>query len=87
MGQFHIDFDMDGAVDDIYSIEAYFIAKKVYIDILESRNEHNEVIQDNHIRLKSVPTSCIKHTANKKIQHLLNYSNDYLMVIKLNLIY
>ena len=66
MGQFHIDFDMDGAVDDIYSIEAYVIAKKVYIDILESRNEHNEIIQDNHIRLKSVPTSCIKHTANKE---------------------
>jgi len=66
MGQFHIDFNMDGAVDDIYAIEAYFIAKKVYIDVLESRDKNNELIQDNHIRLKSVPTSCIKHTCNKE---------------------
>ena len=35
MGQFHIDFDMDGAVDDIYSIEAYFIAKKYILIFLK----------------------------------------------------
>jgi hypothetical protein len=64
MSQFHIDFDLAGACGDIYSIESYFLAKKVYIDILESVDKDNNTIQGNHIRLKSVPTSCIQHTAN-----------------------
>ena len=36
MLQFHIDFDLEGACGDIYSTESYFLAKKVYIDKLES---------------------------------------------------
>ena len=28
MGQFHIDFEMDGAVDDIYAVESYFLSKE-----------------------------------------------------------
>ena len=36
MLQFHIDFDLDDACGDIHSIELYFLAEKVYIDILES---------------------------------------------------
>ena len=65
MGQFHIDFDMDGAKDEIYSIESYFLAKKVYIDILESKDKENNIIRDSHIRLKSVPNSSICYEANK----------------------
>jgi hypothetical protein len=34
------------------------------IDILESVDKDGNTIQGNHIRLKSVPTSCIQHTAN-----------------------
>ena len=40
--------------------------KSIYIDILESKNKDNGIIQDNHVRFKSVPTSCVKHTANKE---------------------
>ena len=36
MLQFHIDFDLDGACGDIYSIESYFLANEVYIDKLVS---------------------------------------------------
>ena len=35
LGQLHIDFEMDGAVDDIYAVENYFLGKKVYYDKLE----------------------------------------------------
>ena len=65
MSQFHIDFDLDGAAEkaDIYSTESYFLAKKVYIDKLESVDKNNDVITGDHIRLKSVPTSCINHTS------------------------
>jgi len=31
LGQLHIDFEMDGAVDDIYSVESYLLGKKVYL--------------------------------------------------------
>ena len=65
MSQFHIDFDLDGACGDIYSIESYFLAKKVYIDILESVDKDGNTIQGNHIRLKSVPNSCIQHIAGE----------------------
>ena len=28
LGQFHVDFEMDGAADEIYSNEGYYIASK-----------------------------------------------------------
>ena len=64
MSQFHIDFDLDGAAEkaDIYSTESYFLVKKVYIDKLESVDKNGNVITGDHVRLKSVPTSCINHT-------------------------
>ena len=37
--------------------------KRVYIDKLESVDKNNDVITGDHIRLKSVPTSCINHTS------------------------
>ena len=40
-----------------------FSQKKVYIDKLESVDKNNEVITSDHIRLKSVPTSCINHAS------------------------
>ena len=49
---------------NISSIESYFLAEKVYIDILESVDKDSNTIQGNHIRLKSVPNSCIQQTAN-----------------------
>ena len=72
LGQFHIDFDMfddDGekitGLKDIYAKESYFLAKKVYIDKLEGIYENGDVINDDHIRMKSVPTSCIKYTSKE----------------------
>ena len=78
MSQFHIDFDLDGACGEIYSTESYFLAKKVYIDKLESVDENGNTITCDHIRLKRVPTSGIKHTSNiMHIQPMYIYSHIY----------
>ena len=68
MGQFHIDFDI---IDDngekvkglkeICSTESYFIGKKVYYDKLLGVHENGETVTGDHIRLKSIPTSCVKY--------------------------
>ena len=78
MGSFHVDFDMDGASGEICAKENYFIAKKVYLDILESVDENNNIMNENHIRMKSVPTTCIKYTSREQgIQPLDLYQQLY----------
>jgi len=78
MGSFHVDFDLDGACGDIYSKESYFIAKKVYIDVLESVDKNGENINSDHIRMKSIPTSCIKFTSTEQqLQPLDLYKTLY----------
>ena len=87
MSQFHIDFDLDGACGEIYSTESYFLAKKVYIDKLESVDKNNDVITGDHIRLKSVPTSCINHTSkNMEMSPVDRYKHFSVMVNVYNLI-
>ena len=49
MGQFHNDFP---GGSDVYAVESYFLAKKIYIDKL-STGEH-------HIRMKGIPNDVIK---------------------------
>ena len=78
MSQFHIDFDLEGACSEIYSTESYFLAKKVYIDKLESVDKNGDTITGDHIRLKSVPTTCIKNTSNNmNIQPMDIYKHLY----------
>ena len=62
MGQFHCDFDMNEAKGEIYAIESLFLAKKVDLDKSESVDNDNNKIHKYHIRLKSVPTSCVEYT-------------------------
>ena len=38
---------------------------KIYIDILESTDEFGNVINAEHIRMRGIPTSCIKYEADK----------------------
>ena len=72
MGQFHVDFAMDGACDDIYAIESYFLSKKTYIDVLESKDVDGNTINQEHIRLKGIPTSCIKYKAELENKAVLD---------------
>ena len=57
---------MDGAVDDMYAVESYFLGKKVYYDKLESKDKNWHKISSDHIRMRGIPTPCIKYSKARK---------------------
>ena len=58
IGQFHGDFDLDGA-DDVYATESIFLGKKAYIDKLVGTGSDGEKVHGHHIRMKGVPGKAI----------------------------
>ncbi len=74
MGQFHSDFKVPGTQP--VSIESYFLGKKAYIDLLEYKDEKNETQTTHHIRLKGVPTPCIKKHASLHEKSVLDIYDD-----------
>lgn len=78
MGQFHSDFDLNGATKNIYATDSIFLGKKCYIDCLRGENDNNEVINGYHCRMKGVPNSTIKYTCDKlNINELELYEKLY----------
>ena len=69
LGNFHVDFSMDGAVTEIYGVESLFLGKETYIDMLESTDTYCNTINSEHIRCRGIPTSCIQFMAiqDKKV--------------------
>lgn len=65
MGQFHIDFNLEGADSDIYSTGAIFLGKKCYIDKLECVNKDGTKVNGHHFRMKGITTEGIIHEAKK----------------------
>jgi len=63
LGQFHCDFEMEGC-KNIVSVESYFLGKKIYIDYLRGEDETGYKYS-HHIRMKGVPSSCIKYTCEQ----------------------
>ena len=80
MGQFHTDFDMDGACDEIHAIDSVFLGKKCYCDRLMSKDKEGNDIYDYHVRMKGIPNDCIMHKANEDfggdVIKLYNYLYD-----------
>jgi hypothetical protein len=72
LGNFHIDFSMDKANSVIYAIESLFLGKKTYIDILESTDKDGNTINSEHIRMKGIPTPCIKYYAEQHNMSVLD---------------
>ena len=66
LGNFHIDFSMDGANTETYAIESLFFGKKAYTDILESTDKDGKTINSEHIRMKGIPAPCTKYYAQQK---------------------
>ena len=56
---------MNGANSEIYATESLFLGKKTYIDILESTDKDGKTINSEHIRMKGIPTPCIKYYAEQ----------------------
>ena len=65
MGQFHTDFDLEGAVGDIYATDCIFLGKKCYVDVLKSVDKEGNEITGHHIRMKGVPDDSIIFKANE----------------------
>lgn len=61
LGNFHIDFDLNGANGEIYATDSLFLGKKCYIDRLESVNKDGSVVSGYHIRMKGISTESINH--------------------------
>jgi hypothetical protein len=66
--QFHTDFDLKGAVSEIYATKSIFLGKKSYIDYLESTNGKGETIHGHHIRLKGITEAGLEHTAKEYVR-------------------
>lgn len=66
MGQFHTDFDLQGAEGDINATESIFLGKKCYIDKIEGKDKNGKNLIDYHIRMKGVSTDCIIHKGDKE---------------------
>ena len=63
LGQFHTDFDLEGACGPIVSVESYFLGKKCYIDRRSSTDKDGNELHGMHCRMKGVSESSIKHKA------------------------
>ena len=61
--QFHTDFDLNKACDEIYATKSIFLGKKSYIDCLESKDKNGNKITGHHIRLKGITEAGLEHTA------------------------
>ena len=68
--QFHTDFDLDGAKEEIYATKSIFLGKKSYLDVLESKDKNGNTINGYHIRLKGITEAGLKHQSK-------NYINSY----------
>ena len=71
LGEFHPDFeikdkngDKDKGYKNIRSIEGIFVGKKCYLDILEGEKD-GKIERHLHVRMKGVPTPCVKWTAKQ----------------------
>jgi hypothetical protein len=63
--QFHTDFNLDGAVEEIYATKSIFLGKKSYIDCLESKDKDGNTIKGFHIRLKGITEEGLNYEASK----------------------
>lgn len=66
LGQFHCDFDdFTGSGNEVYAVESIFLTKKIYYDLLESKDKDGNIQRTEHFRLKGVKGDCIRYTAHK----------------------
>jgi hypothetical protein len=70
LGQFHTDLEMKGHTD-VRATEAIFCGKKCYVDVLEGEcKKTGATNQELHIRMKGVPTECIKWTGGGDLEKI-----------------
>ena len=81
IGQFHGDFDLDGA-DDVRAVESIFLGKKAYIDKLVGTSPSGEEVNGYHIRMKGVPGKAIYAKCEQRKEHPLHRSGSPMDLFK-----
>ena len=77
LGQFHVDLpDIEKNCGEVYGIESYVLGKHTYLDMLESTNEEGHIIKAYQIRMRSIPTACIKYYAQQKKITVFGYLQE-----------
>ena len=78
LGDFHVDFSVDGAVTEIYGVESLFSGKNTYIDSLESTGIYGNTITSEHIRCRGIPAPCIQIKATQDNIIVLGIYKEYI---------
>lgn len=61
LGQFHSDFELDGAVKNIIATDSIFLGKKSYIDKLQGEDKNGNIVNGFHYRMKGIPSNVIEY--------------------------
>ena len=68
---------MDGLVVRFTRKKVYSLVK-TYIDILESTDKYGHIINAEHIRMKGIPTPCVKYYAKHTKMSVLDLYKSYI---------
>jgi hypothetical protein len=75
--QFHTDFTLDGANDEIYATKSIFLGKKSYLDCLESKDKDGNTITGFHKRLKGITMEGMDNEASKYKDSFFGMYEDF----------
>ena len=84
--QFHTDFNLDGAIDEIYAIKSIFLGKKSYMDYLESKDENGNTINGYHKRLKGITEAGLNAEASKYTNSFSGLYEDLANGVEINIL-
>jgi hypothetical protein len=65
LGQFHSDFELDGAVKNIIATDSIFLGKKSYIDKLIGEDKDGNKVEGYHFRMKGIPSKVVEYYCNE----------------------
>ena len=72
LGQFHSDFELDGAEKNIIATDSIFLGKKSYIDKLVGEDKNGNKVEGYHFRMKGIPSKVVKYYCDTKNIDLFN---------------
>ena len=84
--QFHTDFSLNGADDEIYATKSIFLGKKSYMDYLESKDKDGNTIHGYHIRLKGITEEGLNYEASKYENSFTGMFEDFANGKELNIL-
>ena len=76
LGDFHVDLPPLCENNEVYGIENHSLGKRTYLDMLESTNEEGHILNGEHLRMRGIPTACIKYDAEQKRVTVLGFYKE-----------